>query len=270
MSFWKRFGSNPELATVNVMMLSLSIVYVIAPTTEMVAFYLNGVGWNTVPAGWNVPQTYLWFFGLFILFIASNVFYLYQLAFCSDYVIVRGEGTVLACSAGHLYTKGDFAYIRTGGIKLLGKQGSHVVMGLKTHVHKLQRVHYFRGHTTWNNELNKTPFELKDTLHALTDGLIFGVKTISLGYFSDKELIQHKKFSDMNLKGFDDKIIEKGDTPSSWMEKLILKDEILHRGYQLKWGDSEGIRSEIRTISEGGEAGVGRQDEGGWGRALKG
>ncbi len=185
------------------------------------------------------------------LFVAMQMTF-YMMKVESDRVVGAGMDRTESCIAATLHKYGDFAFIRAGGAKAFGWEGSQVWFNPLTHVHVIKNTIWLEAHMTPNMGLDVIPTEMKDDILQRSEGIL-GVRDCSVGFLTPNESQTHGRFNGADYtesKGEDKKMWNTSD----FIIDTLTKIRTIHTNFLFLRDDANSIADKVAAIKKIGNA----------------
>jgi hypothetical protein len=171
----------------------------------------------------------------------------------SDRVIVEGADHTDSCTGSKLHKKGDFCWIRAGGAKFMGIEGSSVIVNPMSHTHIIGNNVVMEAAVSPDTDLSDVPPELKVDVSQRSGGLL-GVDRCSVGLLASRELQDNSEFDGSKFadaKTSDDK---KQHTTSTFITNILTKNRAIDTLFLLFNDDTKSIEKKLASVKRIGNA----------------
>jgi hypothetical protein len=170
----------------------------------------------------------------------------------SDRIIVEGADHTDSCTGSKLHRKGDFCWMRAGGAKFMGVEGSCVIVNPMSHTHIIGNNVVMEAAVSPETDLSDVPPELKVDVSQRRGGL-FGVDRCSMGLLSSRELQDNSEFNGSKFAeaGPGEK---KQHTTSTFITDILTKNRAIDTLFLLFNDDTNSIEKKLASVKRIGNA----------------
>lgn len=171
----------------------------------------------------------------------------------SDRVIVEGADHTDSCTGSKLHKKGDFCWIRAGGAKYLGVEGSSVIVNPMSHTHIIGNNVIMEAAVSPDTDISDIPPELKVDVSQRSRGL-FGVDRCSVGLLSARELQDNSEFDGSKFADAKTSDEKKTHTTSTFITDILTKNRAIDTLFLLFNDDTKSIEKKLASVKRIGNA----------------
>lgn len=171
----------------------------------------------------------------------------------SDRVIVEGADHTDSCTGSKLHKKGDFCWIRAGGAKFMGVEGSSVIVNPMSHTHIIGNNVIMEAAVSPDTDISDIPPELKVDVSQRSGGL-FGVDRCSIGLLSSRELQDNSEFDGSKFADAKTTEDKKQHTTSTFITDILTRNRAIDTLFLLFNDDTKSIEKKLASVKRIGNA----------------
>jgi len=171
----------------------------------------------------------------------------------SDRAIVEGADHTDSCTGSKLHKKGDFCWIRAGGAKFMGVEGSSVLVNPMSHTHIIGNNVIMEAAVSPGTDISDIPPELKVDVSMRSGGL-FGVDRCSVGLLSSRELQDNSEFDGSKFSDAKTNEDKKQHTTSTFITDILTKNRAIDTLFLLFNDDTKSIEKKLASVKRIGNA----------------
>lgn len=235
-----------------------TLITISFPTSDNQAELLGYVGlqFGATPGSSPIVDTplvltFIWI--LWFVFILSQTSWK-ALKVSSDRIIIDGINKTESCVTSELHPKGEFGFIRVGGVKLIPDiEGRCVWINPLTHIHVIENTIWMEAHASPNTGLEDVPPDLKYDIYQRRNEL-FGINKCSIGFLSGKEQQEHTGF---NGKEYEDAVSQDDKklwTTSTFITDIMTRNKAISVLFDYFGDDTSPIEKKLGSIKRIGRA----------------